>query len=123
MRRVLTGTLLSVALAGSLVGAAQAQGKQACSAGNCAEHGAGLIVGTAVGTFPAIFRSMKDNTVGFANDLCGKDASPGMKMAVQPLTFVPAVVNGLFEGPLHAMHNAWKYPAFTADSMSLGKEY
>ena len=121
MRRVLTAAMMSMALAGSLMSAAQAQGNNCCP-GACAQRGASFVVGTAVGTFPAIIRSMGTNFINFTNDLTGKEASTGWKVAVQPLIFVPAIVNGLFEGPIHAMHNAWVYSAskpFSAEAFSL----
>lgn len=123
MRRLLTATVLSVAMVGTITSAAQAQNPTACNAGAGLERGASFVVGTAVGTFPCIVRSMGENVVGFTNDLTGKDASMGWKIAVQPLTFIPAIVDGLFSGPLIAARNAWTYSAtapFSAKCFSIG---
>jgi hypothetical protein len=114
--------MMSLALAGSMMTAAQAQSSGG-GGGGAAERGVSFVVGTTVGVFPSIFRSMAENEVNFTNDLTGRDASTFWKVAVQPLIVIPAVANGLFEGPIHAARNAWHYSAtapFSPQTFSLG---
>ena len=117
MRRVLTATIMALTAAAFTANAAQAK-----DAGNVAGRLASTVVGTVIGLPIAIVRTQYRDVIDFTNGITGNSKNKAAIIAVQPLTFVPAVANGLMEGIINAPLNAWKYSdqPFSPQTFSLG---
>ena len=77
-----------------------------------------------VGTPIAIVRKTGDETVSGIKDLIGESRNPLLLVPSGILSSVPAMISGLFQGPVYAAKNSWTHSSdqpFGKDSFSLGE--